>query len=384
MNNSKAKAAGKGREFIGAGIFLLIFVGFLALFASKMGVANMMNTMMNTAYSLLMNTAFFLMAVAVLIGAISALLIEFGVVKLFDFILNPLMKPVFGMPGAASLGILTTYLSDNPAILNLASDKSYRRYFRAYQIPALTNLGTAFGMGLIVSAYVLGMGSNIEGRVGLAVLCGNLGAVAGSILSTRLMLGHTSKVLGKEDFASLEDASEQRQAEKKSVGVRLLQCISDGGKNGVELGMGIIPGVLVICTLVSMLTNGPSADGTYTGAANEGIALLPLLASKIQFILQPLFGFSSDACLSVPITALGSAGAALGMISSLISDGLANCGDVAVFTAMCMCWSGYLSTHVAMMDVLKCSRFTGKAILFHTFGGLFAGFVAHWLYVFLA
>ena len=47
--------------------------------------------------------------------------------------------------------------------------------------------------------------------------------------------------------------------------------------------------------------------------------------------------------------------------------------DIAVFTAMCMCWSGYLSTHVAMMDSLHCSDMTGKAIFSHTIGGLAGG-----------
>jgi hypothetical protein len=42
--------------------------------------------------------------------------------------------------------------------------------------------------------------------------------------------------------------------------------------------------------------------------------------------------------------------------------------------------SGYLSTHVAMMDTLKCSHLTGKAILCHTIGGLCAGVAANWGY----
>jgi hypothetical protein len=45
-----------------------------------------------------------------------------------------------------------------------------------------------------------------------------------------------------------------------------------------------------------------------------------------------------------------------------------------------MCWSGYLSTHVAMMDSLKSSHLTGKAILSHTIGGLVAGISANWIY----
>jgi len=55
-------------------------------------------------------------------------------------------------------------------------------------------------------------------------------------------------------------------------------------------------------------------------------------------------------------------------------------GDIAVFTAMCMCWSGYLSTHVSMMNSLNCKQLINKAILSHTIGGLCAGVAAHWLY----
>ena len=66
------------------------------------------------------------------------------------------------------------------------------------------------------------------------------------------------------------------------------------------------------------------------------------------------------------------------MKESLSFHGLAN--DVAVFTAMCMCWSGYLSTHVAMMSSLKVNKLTGKAILSHTIGGLCAGVAANWIF----
>ena len=128
-----------------------------------------------------------------------------------------------------------------------------------------------------------------------------------------------------------------------------------------------------------MLTNS-MPEGGYTGAAYEGIGLLPWIGEKLQFILMPIFGFSSPEALSVPITALGAAGAAIGIVEKLLASGLANAHDIAVFTAMCMCWSGYLSTHVAMMDSLKCRELTGKAILFHTIGGICAGAAANWLY----
>ena len=380
MTHCKSRSRTGTQPLICLAVILVLF----ALFAVPMGLANALNTMMNTAYRLLMDTAFYIMALAVITGALSAVFAEYGVVGLLNKVLSPVMRPLYGMPGAAAIGIVTTYLSDNPAILTLAHDRTYRRFFRQYQIPALTNLGTSFGMGLIVTAFVLGIdtGDGINSSF-FAALCGNLGAVCGSVVSTRLMLRFTAAGIGRDaappDIALNEQSSAGGSAPKG--GAQLLTTIMDGGKTGVELGMAIIPGLLIICTLIMMLTGGPSDSGQYTGAAYEGIALLPALAEKIDFLLQPLFGFSSGAAIAVPVTALGSAGAALGIIPRLVAAGQAGCGDLAVFTAMCMCWSGYLSTHVSMMDVLGSSDFTGKAILSHTIGGLCAGIAAHWLYV---
>lgn len=145
------------------------------------------------------------------------------------------------------------------------------------------------------------------------------------------------------------------------------------------MGVAIIPGVLVICTAVILLTKGPGANGVYTGAAGEGVAFLPWIGERLSFIVTPLFGFSAPEAISVPITALGSTGAALGMVKTMAQAGNVTTNDIAVFTAICMCWSGYISTHIAMMDALDAKELTGKAIFSHTLGGLFAGFVAHLL-----
>ena len=367
-------------------IFLAIFLGLFCAIGSKMGAANMLSTMMNTAYALLLDTVFYIMAIAVLAGAVSALLSEFGVVDLINKLVSPLMKPLFGLPGAASLGVITTYLSDNPAILALANDGKFRGYFKKYQLPALTNLGTAFGMGLIVTTFMIGIKSPTGENLVAAALIGNLGAVIGSLISTRLMLIQTKKIFGTEALCDpLENtvAASETETEKKGVGMRVIECLMSGGKTGVQLGLDIIPGVLIICTMVMMLTNGPSAEG-YTGGAYEGIGFLPWVGEKISFILKPLFGFTSAECIAVPITALGAAGAAIGLVPGMIASGAANAHDIAVFTAMCMCWSGYLSTHVAMMDSLKHSNLTGKAILSHTIGGLCAGIAANWIYQLIA
>jgi spore maturation protein SpmB len=199
------------------------------------------------------------------------------------------------------------------------------------------------------------------------------------------MLRFTAKVYGTDapcdplvDEDTL-DIHRYRKVRQGSGGLRFMDALLEGGKNGVDMGMSIIPGVLLICTLVLMLTNS-APEGGYTGAAYEGVGLLPWIGSKLNFILQPLFGFSSPEAIAVPITALGAAGAAIGIVEKLIAAGQANAHDIAVFTAMCMCWSGYLSTHVAMMDALKSSKLTGKAIACHTVGGLCAGVAANWIF----
>lgn len=366
--------------------FLIMFFLFFGLVGSKMGIVNMLNTMMNTAHALLMDTVFYIMAIAVLAGAISGLFTEFGVVALINRILSPLMKPLYNLPGASVLGVLTTYLSDNPAILTLADDDGFRCFFKKFQLPALTNLGTSFGMGMIITTYMIGLKAPDGTNFISAALIGNLGAVIGSIISVRIMLHFTKKEFGTEQYCETSsqnpvDIRKYRKIHEGSWGGRFMASMLDGGKSGVQMGMAIIPGVLIICSLVLLLTNGPADGGAYTGAAFEGVAFLPWVGDKMSGILKPLFGFTSPEAIAVPITALGAAGASIGLIPPMLASGAVTGNDIAVFTAMCMCWSGYLSTHVAMMDSLNCGKLTGKAILSHTFGGLGAGVAAHLIYM---
>ena len=248
----------KRKKTIVAIICLFAIIAFFTVFAIPMGLANTINTLMNTAFDLLLNTVFYIMALAVIAGALSELMSEFGVVELINRILSPLMKPLFGMPGASALGIVTTYLSDNPAILTLASDAKFRRFFKAYQIPALTNLGTSFGMGLIVTSFMLAFSKQLGGGVIWAALCGNFGTVIGAIVSTRLMLMFMKRQFDKDEPAVFEPEVENNygRAEKPRGPLHVLNALMDGGKKGVDLGLAIIPGVLIICSIVMMLTKG--------------------------------------------------------------------------------------------------------------------------------
>lgn len=364
---------------------LAIFIGFFTIIGIKMGFINSINTLLNTAYDLLMKTVFYIMAIVVVAGAIASILTEFGVIALANRALSPLMGPIYGLPGASAISVFTTYLSDNPAVLTLADDIRFRRYFKKYQLPALTNIGTAFGMGMIVTVYMMGLPNPNNENFILAAIIGNIGAIVGSIVSVRLMLIKTKKIYGTsldaEEGSDISyDILEYREIRDGTIGERLMNSMLEGGASGVKVGFDIIPGVLIICSLVMILTNTIPEAGIYTGAAYEGIGFLPWIGEKISFIIKPLFGFTSPSGISVPITALGAAGAAIGLVPTMITNGLAKANDVAVFTAMCMCWSGYLSTHVAMMDGLKFRNLTGAAILCHTIGGICAGIAANWIF----
>ncbi len=377
MNKTKKKSSS---PVLNGVICLVIVIGFFTYLGVSMGMANMLNTVMKTAHDLLLNTVFYLMSICVLMGALSRLFAEFGVVSILEKLLRPLMKPLFNLPGVASLGAVMTFLSDNPAIISLSKDKRFSKYFKKYQLISLTNFGTAFGMGLIVIVFMMGQGFFKESLIGL------FGAFCGCIVSTRLMQRFTLKAfpqyLTEEACEGIEEEeAEEKEEEKKSLFTRILDCLLDGGRSGVEVGMSIIPGVLIISTFVMILTFGPSASGAYTGAAYEGVEILPWLADKIDFVFKALFGFNDPHLVAFPITSLGAVGAALSLVPNFVANGWADGNAIAVFTAIGMCWSGFLSTHTAMLDSLGYRELTPKAILAHTIGGLAAAFAAHWSYV---
>lgn len=389
----------KPKKWIPSGVTCLLIV--LLLFGymgSVMGLTNMLNTIMKTAHDLLLNTVFYLMGMCVITGALSKILIDFGVVALLQKMLKPVMRPIYNMPGVASLGGIMTFLSDNPVIITLSKDKGFARYFKKYQFISMANFGTAFGMGLLVIVFMLGQGYYTEPFVGL------FGAAMGGIVATRLMQHFVCKehpnyreenVLTVKEIEELERQKEKAEKEnedkrQESFFVRVLNCLLDGGKDGVSIGLAIIPGVLIISTFVMMFTFGGSEEGVdamgntvevYTGGAYEGTAFLPWLGSQFSTVFDWLFGFSAPELISFPITALGTVGAALSLIPEFSSKGIIDGNAIAVFTAMGMCWSGFLSTHTAMLDTMGYRHLLSKDFISQITGGVFAGFVAHWAYV---
>ena len=370
----------RSRSTIEALIFLASLILVFTLLGSRMGSGNLLRTIMNTAHDLLLNTVFYLMGITVLTGALSKLMSEFGVVTLLEKLLRPLMKPLYNLPGVAALGGVMTFLSDNPAIISLSKDKGFSSYFKKYQLLSLTNFGTAFGMGFVVIITMIGYNQVSGALVGL------VGAICGSIISTRLMQRNCLKEFPELDAPVAEAVEEvlpeeQEVKQKDGIFMRFLNAMLDGGKNGVELGLQIIPGVLIITTAVIMITFGTGEAGVYNGSSSQGVPVLPWLAEKIHWVFEWLFGFQHMELIAFPMTALGAVGASLGLLPTFNAAGILDGNAVAVFTAIGMCWSGYLSTHTAMLDSLGYRKVITKALGAHTIAGLCAGIIAHFLYL---
>ena len=373
----------KRRQILEAATLLIVVSGTFGYLGDTMGVTNMFNTLFNTAHDLLLNTVLYLMGITVLTGAAGRLLMEFHVISLVERALVPFMRPIFNLPGRAAMAAMMTFFSDNPAIIGLAKDRRFNHSFTVVELISLTNFGTAFGMGLIVVTFMATLQNSSTGDTYfIPALIGLLGALIGSVISTRLMQffirndDHLHGFSAKDTHSTMLDDSRNTDP----AWLRFLNALLDGGKGGVEMGVAIIPGVLIISTLVMVLTFGAPAGG-YTGAAYEGVALLPKLAGYISGVFELLFGFKHPELVAFPITSLGAVGAAMSLVPKFISQGIIQNSDIAVFTAMGMCLSGYLSTHTAMLDSLGFRQLTSKAILAHTIGGVCAGIAARYLYL---
>lgn len=368
------------RRRLEAIVFLGLFLSFFGYIGHVMGVGNMLNTIMKTSHHLLVNTVFFIMGITVLSGALSRLLIEFGVVRLLEVMMAPLMRPFYNLPGVASLAGLMSFFSDNPVVMSLTTDKNFSRYFRTHELISVTNFGTSFGMGMVVIAFMTGLGYFSGAMIGL------VGAFFGGIVATRLMQWFIKgKIPPERDFVPSGDEQKIVFCSQGSYFERFLNALLDGGKSGVQLGLAIIPGVLVISSVIMIITFKASDPAVgYQGLAYEGVPILPYLAGKLSGLFEVLYGFKHPELIAFPVTSLGAVGAALSLVKAFVAQGMIGINEVAVFSAMGMCWSGFLSTHTAILDSLKFRSLTPRSLIAQTIGGLVAGVVAHYIVVVLS
>ncbi len=128
-------------------------------------------------------------------------------------------------------------------------------------------------MGLIVVTFMATLQLPSGESTASAALIGLLGALVGSVVSTRLMQRMIRPLVGEvlNDDAVSSDGRKVGVTKEAAPGwLRILNSLLDGGKSGVELGMAVIPGVLIISTFVMLLTFGPGGEGLYRRSVSRG------------------------------------------------------------------------------------------------------------------
>lgn len=232
-------------------VCLAVILALFGYIGSVMELPNMLNTIMKTAHDLLLNTVFYLMGICVITGALGKLFVEFGVVSLLEKLLRPLMRPLFNLPGVASLGSRDDLSVGQPCHHIPFAGQTLQQLLQEVSIHFTHQFRNAFGMGLLVIVFMVGQGFYAEPFIGL------FGAFCGCIVSTRLMQRAVIKACPdyKEEDACTGVTTEQEEPQQeKSLFLRILNSLLDGGRTGVDIGIAIIPGVLIISTLVMVLT----------------------------------------------------------------------------------------------------------------------------------
>ena len=85
------------------GLFIISFILLFGFIGHRMGFVNMIQTILNTSYDLLINVCLYIMAISVITGGLGELLFEFNVIEWVSHKLSRLMRPIYNLPGVIEL-----------------------------------------------------------------------------------------------------------------------------------------------------------------------------------------------------------------------------------------------------------------------------------------
>ena len=109
------------------------------------------------------------------------------------------------------------------------------------------------------------------------------------------MLHFTKKRYGTEEYCHCDgdevvDIRKYRKVREGNISARFMQAMLDGGNSGVQMGLTIIPGVLIICTLY--LTRADRKRQCLAGA----LLFLFELTAPLAFVLVWFYNGQRGAC----------------------------------------------------------------------------------------
>ncbi|MGM0901472.1 MAG: YjiH family protein [Bacillota bacterium] len=212
----------------------------------------------NTGGLLLYDLLPVLFAIFLFAGLFLPLLLNFGLLELFGTLLTKVMRPVFTLPGLSSVGCMTSWLGDG-TIGVLLTSKQYEQGLFTKREAAV--IGTSFSVVSITFSLV------IISQVGLAHLFVPFYltvTVAGLIAA--IILPRIPPLSRKPDTFHIEKADDyneddipsgynsftwgiQQAMDKASRNRGVKDFFLSGGKNILDMWMGVAPIVMALGTL---------------------------------------------------------------------------------------------------------------------------------------
>lgn len=234
----------------------------------------------NTGGLLLYDLLPVLFAIFLFAGLFLPLLLNFGLLELFGTLLTKVMRPVFTLPGLSSVGCMTSWLGDG-TIGVLLTSKQYEQGLFTKREAAV--IGTSFSVVSITFSLV------IISQVGLAHLFVPFYltvTVAGIIAA--IVLPRIPPLSRKPDTFHVERADDYNEDEipsgfnsftwgmkqaldKASRNQGVKDFFFSGGKNVLDMWMGVAPIVMALGTLALIVAE-------YTSVFQWlGVPFIPLL-----------------------------------------------------------------------------------------------------------
>jgi len=218
-----------------------------------------------------------LFAVFLFAGLLLPLLLNFGLLEFFGALLTKVMRPLFKLPGRASIDSLASWIGDG-TIGVLLTSKQYEDGYYTKKEAAI--IGTTFSIVSITFSLVVISEVGLEHMfIPFYITVTVAGFIAALIMPRIPPLSRKPETYSKEVEGQKELVPEGMSYTKWGFSMALKkastssdpkQFFKDGGKNILDMWMGVAPIVMAVGTIALMLSMTPFFEWI-------GMPFIPLL-----------------------------------------------------------------------------------------------------------
>ncbi|MFC0272389.1 YjiH family protein [Metabacillus herbersteinensis] len=198
-----------------------------------------------------------LFSVFLFAGLFLPLLLNFGLLELFGALLTKIMRPIFKLPGRSSIDCLASWLGDGTIGILLTSKQYEEGYYTKREAAVI---GTTFSVVSITFSLVVISQVNLGHMFVPFYLTVTLSGLVAAIICPRI-----PPLSRKPDTYYIDNGKDKRELipegytpftwgfkqaiEKAKTNTGVAEFFKDGGKNILDMWMGVAPIVMAIGTL---------------------------------------------------------------------------------------------------------------------------------------